>query len=219
MPNNHSMNLDGFFPKNYFEITNIERKNTVIHIHLKSITHTCKCPECGTETTQYHGTYERTIQDLPIIGKSTLLFISAHEYTCQNDQCFVTTIVERFNGFLGYYGRYTERCEDLIATLALETSCEGAARVCKEMGIQISGDTIIRILKKRFDKLKIEPTEDCIGVDDFSTKRGNKYCIIICNGNSHMPIAVLDGRDGSTLKEWLKHNKHPSNNQAFTKGR
>jgi transposase len=139
---------------------------------------------------------------------NTLLFISAHEYTCMNDQCLATTVVERYDGFLGYYGRFTERCEDFIETLALETSCEGAARICKEIGIQVSGDTIIRILKKRFEQLKVESTEECIGVDDFSTKKGNKYCTIVCNGNSHTPIAILDGRDGASLKKWLKNNKH-----------
>lgn len=139
----NSLNLDEFFPKDCFEIQKVERKNIGIHIYLKSITHSCRCPGCGKETTQYHGTYIRTVQDLPILGGNITLFINAHEYICPNDLCSTKTIAERYNDFLGYYRRYTERCEDLIETLALETSCEGAARVFKEMGIQISGDTII----------------------------------------------------------------------------
>ena len=107
----------------------------------------------------------------------------------------------------GYYGRFTERCEDFIATLALETSCEGASRICRYLGIQVSGDTIIRILKKRFAQMEIEAAGSCIGIDDFSTKKGSTYCTVICNTDSHKPIAVLEGRDGSSLKEWLKKNK------------
>ncbi|MCA5960357.1 MULTISPECIES: transposase [Blautia] len=31
---------------------------------------------------------------------------------------------------------------------------------------------------------------------------------MIVNQATHRPVAVLDGRDGMTLKEWLKNNKH-----------
>ena len=34
------------------------------------------------------------------------------------------------------------------------------------------------------------------------------YCTIVCNGSTHTPIAVLEGRDGIALKEWLQKNKH-----------
>lgn len=44
----------------------------------------------------------------------------------------------------------TERCEDFICTLALETSCEGSARICRSMNLKTSGDSIIRLLTKRY---------------------------------------------------------------------
>lgn len=42
----------------------------------------------------------------------------------------------------------TERCADFICTLALETSCEGCARICRKMGIKISSETLREWLKK-----------------------------------------------------------------------
>ena len=30
----------------------------------------------------------------------------------------------------------------------------------------------------------------------------------ITNEATHKPVAILDGRDGKTLKEWLSKNKH-----------
>lgn len=62
--------------------------------------------------------------------------------------CDVTTFVENVDGFLNYYSRMTERCEDFICTLALETSCEGSARICRSINMKISGDSIIRLLTK-----------------------------------------------------------------------
>jgi transposase len=88
----------------------------------------------------------------------------------------------------------------------LETNCEGAAAICKELGIRTSGDTIIRILRKLCGK-RIAECGETIGVDDFAYRKGQTYCTVICDGETHKPIEVLDGRDGIALKEWLRQNK------------
>ena len=67
------------------------------------------------------------VQDLPILGKTARLHITAHEYVCNNESCSKVTFVEDFDGFLSYYGRMTERCADFICMLAMEASCEGCA--------------------------------------------------------------------------------------------
>lgn len=72
--------------------------------------------------------------------------------------------------FIGRSGRMTDRLEGFIMMLALETNCEGAAAICKEMGIKVSGDTIIRMLRKLVDK-PIAPPNDAIGVDDFAYRK------------------------------------------------
>jgi len=48
---------------------------------------------------------------------------------------------------------------------------------------------------------------DIIGVDDWAYKKGSTYGTIIVDGRTHKPIDLLDGRDGKTLKEWLKKNQ------------
>lgn len=64
----------------------------------------------------------------------------------------------------------TSRLEDFIVTLALNTSCEGAARICRLIGIKTSGDTIIRILLERSSHCEVKQT-DFIGVDDWAYKK------------------------------------------------
>ena len=133
---------------------------------MRSKTHSSKCPECGQETQIYHGTYLRKVQDLPILGKTARLHITAHEYVCNNESCSKVTFVEDFDGFLSYYGRMTERCADFICMLAMETSCEGCAHICRAMNLQISGDSVIRLLTKRY---RLQPVSECgsiLGVDD-----------------------------------------------------
>lgn len=174
------LDLRSFNTEDFFEVNECCVNDTGVLVKLKSKKQNCECPRCHQISNCYHGTYKRLVQDLPILGKNTSIIITAHEYECQNEECPTKTIVEHFDHFLGYYGRFTERCEDFISTLALETNCEGASRICGQLGIQISGDTIIRMLKKRFLQMEIESAGSCIGIDDFSTKKGNKYCTVVC---------------------------------------
>lgn len=102
----------------------------------------------------------------------------------------------------------TERCADFICMLAMETSCEGCAHICRAMNLQISGDSVIRLLTKRY---RLQPVSECgsvIGVDDFAFKKRHTYGTIIVDQATHRSVAILDGRDGMSLKEWLKNNQH-----------
>ena len=204
----NTFDLDSFFPKDKLQLIKVEQTKETIHIYLKSITKSCVCPKCGQSTEEYHGTYVRHVQDLPILGKNVQLHIKAHEYKCANTDCNASTIAENFNGFLNYYSRMTERCADFICSLALETSCEGCSRICKVLGIKISGDTVIRLLLKRYQAMEHDFIGDKIGIDDFAYKKRHTYGTIIVDEETHNPITLLDGRDGDSLREWLKNNKH-----------
>lgn len=205
---NSSIDLQNFFPTNKLKITNILEDTKVIKISLKSQSNNCICPKCNIISNKYHRTYIRKVQDLPILGKQVLLEINSYEYKCENIDCSNKTIVESFDGFISYYSRMTERLSDFLCTLALETSCEGAARIAKNMNIKVSGDTIIKILLKKYDEMKINTCSSTVGIDDFSFKKRHNYGTIIVDEKTHKPIAILDGRDGKTLSTWLKDNKH-----------
>ena len=69
--NDSLLQMNTFFPNELMAIESIEQDNCTVHIKLRSRTHSCKCPECGCETTNYHGTYLRKVQDLPFLGKTT----------------------------------------------------------------------------------------------------------------------------------------------------
>lgn len=194
-----------FYPES-LKVTKIIEAKQTLNIWMKSMKHSHHCPKCGLEMTTYHGTYERTVQDLPIFQKRVTLCITAYEYYCGNETCEKVTFSEDYEGFVGRCGRMTSRLEVFIRMLALETNCEGAAAICKEMGIQVSGDTIIRMLRKLSDAPAI-PCSDTVGVDDFAYRKGQSYCTVICDGATHKPIEILNGRDGDALREWLKTNK------------
>lgn len=105
---------------------------------------------------------------MPVFGKRTFLELSLYEFDYNNEECSGISITENFDGFLNAYCRMTERLSDLITELALETSCEGTARILNAMNIKTSGDTVIRTLLKRFEHQPVPHCGSCIGVDDFS---------------------------------------------------
>ena len=159
-----------------------------------------KVREVGGDKFSYASDYE--------IVTKLKAFSDKYEYKCTHTDCNASTIAENFNGFLNYYSRMTERCADFICSLALETSCEGCSRICKVLGIKISGDTVIRLLLKRYQAMEHDFTGDKIGIDDFAYKKRHTYGTIIVDEETHNPITLLDGRDGDALRKWLKNNKH-----------
>ena len=202
-----SIEIQSSFPKELQVIETIETPDKII-IKLRSRTHSCECPSCKTTLPHYNSTYLRRVQDLPILGKSVELLIRAYEYRCDNPDCSVKSVNESFDGFVDYCGRMTKRCEDFICTLALETNCESCARICNFMGIKTSGDSVIRMLLRRYSNQLDEICGDSVGIDDFAFKKRQSYGTIVVDEATHRPVALLDGRDGNTLKEWLKNNRH-----------
>lgn len=207
MQENSSINLQLFYPED-IKIQSAVLNEDVVHIMAKSTTHNSRCPYCGCESSDYHSTYKRTIQDLPILGKRTILNLKVHKYYCNNKECEKKEFCETLDNFCDSQRRMTTRLEHFITLLALNTSCEGAANVCKEMGIKTNGDSIIRLLKIKYDKMEKPKAGTSIGVDDWAYAKGQTYGTIIVDEKTHKPLDLLEGRDGSELKKWLEGNKH-----------
>ena len=205
--NNTTLEIQQFFP-NDLQIQKIETTSDTVYIWMKSRTRSIICPKCKKECTIYHAVHKRKVQDFPVWGKRTILMLSIYEFECENPDCSCVSTTENFNGFLNGYSRMPERLADLVTQLALETSCEGAARILKSMNVAISGDTVIRTLIKRYEKQPLPSCRSCVGVDDFSFKKRHKYGTIIVDEETHTPVAILEGRDENTLKAWLEQNKH-----------
>ena len=206
MPTNSSLDLQRFYPDE-LEIVSIEEDSDEIRLHMLSRSKSFCCPKCGEELRKLHATHHRTVQDLPILRKRVFLDIRVHDFQCQNPICEIGAFSETFHGFLNHYSRMTERLIDFVTILALETSCEASARIMQAMNVKISGDTVIRMLLKKYRTQSHIPCGSHVGVDDFAFKKRHTYGTIIVDEDSHIPVAVLEGRDGSALKAWLAKNK------------
>ena len=66
---------------------------------------------------------------------------------------------------------------------------------------------MIRLLLHRYSEQDTPICGARIGVNDFAYKKRHTYETVVVKEETRHIIAILDGRDGSTLKEWLKQNK------------
>lgn len=175
-----------------------------IHIYMKSQSHTGTCPKCGQNSSNFHATYTRTIQTVPIWMKKTYVDVIAYKYNCLNDTCELKVFMENLPFASTSQVRTTE-LTSLILAVSIFMSNEGASKILDLMGVKVSNDTIKRI----YDKISIqdEPDIEAVGIDDVAIRKGQTYATAIYDLNDHHLIALLGGRDADTLKEWLEQHK------------
>lgn len=101
----------------------------------------------------------------------------------------------------------TKRCQDFVLQLATNISCESAAAVCAYLGITVSPDTLLNLIKRRGQSIDMEVGE-IVGIDDWAYRRGTRYGTIICDLKSHRVLDVIEGRSSEDLERWLK--EHPN---------
>ena len=118
-------------------------------IYVASKRKLCTCPYCGGASIRVHSRYEKSFQDLPIMGKKTKVIIENRKFFCDNPDCTFTTFAERFD-FLKQNGKKTKRLIDKIVDISLNTSSVAASRTLKDGIADVGKSTICNLLKKRY---------------------------------------------------------------------
>ena len=106
------------------------------------------CPFCGQPSSKAHSAYERTFQDLPIMGKKVIVVLNNRKMLCNNPVCKHTTFAERFD-FLSSKAKKTKRLEDEIVRVALNCSSTAASEILSKNVVSVGKSTVCNLLKKR----------------------------------------------------------------------
>lgn len=122
--------------------------DTII-IHVKSNRDEATCPYCGCKSSKVHSTYERSFQDLPVMGKKSRIVINNRKFFCLNPDCGHTTFAEKFD-FLPPKGKKTRRLLDKMVDVSLSVSSVTAADILRDGIVDVGKSTICNLLKKRY---------------------------------------------------------------------
>jgi len=136
--------------------------------------------------------------------KTTYVHVIVYKYDCCNEECEAKVFMEELDIAAPSQIRSIE-LNMLILAVSIFLSNEGSSTVLGLIGIKVSNDTIKRI----YDSIVIEDETDVegVGIDDVAIRKGQCYATAIYDIKDHHLIALLEGRDAETLKEWLKNHK------------
>ena len=129
------------------EVNDIKKVNDIIYITCKISISNANCPYCGCTSNLVHSKYIRTINDLPIQNNQVKLLVITRKFFCQNSQCTHKTFSENLS-FVGSKAVKTNRLIEYIKNIALRDNSMYAVRTLKETGINVSSNTVLRIVKK-----------------------------------------------------------------------
>ncbi len=131
-----------------------EIKNDIMYIYCETKKQPTKCKYCGQESENVHSIYMRKISDLPILKYKVKLVIKVKKYFCSNPKCNHTTFAEQLD-FVEKNALRTKRLDEYINNIGLKNSSIEARKQITNSHVQISNNTILRIIKKNRDKNKL----------------------------------------------------------------
>jgi transposase len=163
------------------------------------------CPLCQQFSERIHGSYGRTVADVPCGGRRVTLALTVRKFVCRTPDCPRKIFTERLPALVQSYARMTNRLSEALQSLGFATCGEVGERFAPKLGMQVSGPTLLRRMRTRACP---EPSSvRILGIDDWSWKKGVTYGTILVDLESRKPIELLPDRTASTSEAWLR--RHP----------
>lgn len=166
-----------------------------------------RCPKCDQPSASLHSHYTRTLADLPWHGIAFKLQLRTRRFRCKNPACQRKIFCERLPHVAEAYARKSLRLNAALTILAFALGGEAGHRAAQRLGLRISGDSLLRRIRRSQALTMIEHLPTTIGIDDWARCKGQRYGTIIVDLQRRCPIDLLLDREAGTVAAWL--NAHP----------
>lgn len=133
------------FELSKIKITKIHIQDTILNIEAKLKDSYSKCPICGFKSNSVHSYYSRKLQDMPISLRATKISIYKRRFYCNNPQCSRKTFSEQIP-YTQAYARRTNRANNYLKKMSLETSARKSSYLSKLTNISVSPSTCLRLI-------------------------------------------------------------------------
>ena len=186
-------------------VDHVELSSEAISIHCRFRSHTVRCPDCLQASQRFHSRYVRQLTDLPWQGRTVTIALNIRRLRCSNHRCRRRTFAERHDDVVRRYCRRTRRLAELHRCVGVALGGEAGAWLVARLGMQVSADTILRIV--RSEAVPEFKVPRILGVDDWAWRRGQRYGTVLVDLETNDVVDLLPDREMSTLSTWLKD--HP----------
>jgi transposase len=152
-----------------------------------------------------HSRYRRSIVDFPWQGVAVRLDVHTRRWFCRTPACSRRIFAERWPGLFGPYARRTARVAIVIEAIALALGGEGGARILSRLGLILSPDTLLNLIRAAVAAPASPPR--VLGIDDWSWRRGHRFGTILVDLEQHVVVDLLPDRAVDSVVTWLR--EHP----------
>ena len=187
------------------QLTHVEVSDQQLTVLVTSTNPLTCCPVCQTASRQVHCYYTRTVTDLCWANFRVRLHLRVRRFVCSNPLCPRRTFAERLGEQIKAYARRTKRCESQLQTIGLMLGGNAGARLAKRLGMSVSSDTLLRLVRALV--VPEQATPKALGIDDFALRKGQKYGTILVDLEQQHLVDLLPDREKATIVRWLQ--AHP----------
>ncbi len=176
-----------------------------------SISEQAVCLEC--HAVSHHQTKTcctLRLQDLPFAGMTVYHVIKTNRYVCENPGCPVDTFTEQFEAMVGKDARLTHRLKEFIVQQALDSSANALTASLRPLGIRVSRETILRLLKARGATVVAQNVERddvrVLSVDDINLRKGQPWtaCSVFIDGETHRVLVIAHGASEAIAEKVMR---------------
>ena len=199
--------LYGLSMPSYWRLTEIERGEQGWHFRWRSQSDHAACPVCHTVSQHSAKLYtEHTVQDFPLAGKAVYHTVINTRYVCDQPDCVVYTFVEPMEGFARSGARLSNRLKTFLIRLALGSSINALPPSLGTIGIVVSRDTLLRLVKAQGATVIAQNLQrrdvKVLAVDDVNLRKGDAStaCSVFIDGETHRFLLMVEGARQDTTE-------------------
>lgn len=158
------------------------------------------CPRGAVPSSTGHSRYQRHLTALPWGTRPVHIQLTGRQFVCRHRHCTRRIVTERVPERVAAYARKTPRLLAALQAIGVALGGQAGARLSQRLGRPASRDTRLRLVRRL--PLPVIPPLRAIGVDDWASRKRQRYGTIVVDLERQRLVALLHAREAATLATW-----------------